>query len=460
MRISITLLSCLTVGCQEYDLKGGERPANGLDDTSLPTSTPDEPTGPVTSTTPDPPLTPGPEIDVDPMQHDFGQLLPGCVSDMRLVRIMNLGAEDLDVSAITLDDPAGVFRLEPGVGPGTLPPDGMYEFNVDFTAAEGRAYTASLQVDSNDADEPRVSVELLGSGSDDGVVTDAWTQQDAPPADVLFVVDSSGSMEGEIDNLADSFDVFIQQFVGLGLDYQIGVITLDMDEPTQAGRIQGPIITSALPDPVGAFRDAVDVGTNGAAEERGQDAAHAALSPPLIDYENVGLVRAGSNLSVVVVTDEDDDSDMRSADFASFLDGYQGSPSLSSFSAVAGPTGGLLPCMTLFGGISADPAPRYWDTVQRTGGIHASICHMDMSDILKQLSYVAANMQTEFALSAPVTDRSEMEVEVDGVDIPYDGSHSDGWDYDETTGVLSLFGPAIPLPGATLTVRYPSDGSC
>ena len=47
------------------------------------------------------------------------------------------------------------------------------------------------------------------------------------PTDILFVVDNSGSMADEQENLAQNFDQFIQQIAGAG-DYRIAVVTTDL----------------------------------------------------------------------------------------------------------------------------------------------------------------------------------------------------------------------------------------
>jgi len=61
--------------------------------------------------------------------------------------------------------------------------------------------------------------------------------------DMLWVIDNSGSMAEEVARLQDSFDVFMNEFVTLGLDYQIGVTTTDMVATDQSGRLPGPTET-------------------------------------------------------------------------------------------------------------------------------------------------------------------------------------------------------------------------
>ncbi len=461
MRPLLLLAAVLLSSCQEYNLTGEPKP-EALEDTAAPAmTTPD--TTPSTPTYDDPPLEPAPEIAVDPLLIDFGLWPQDCRSPMVPITVSNVGTADLDVTGIDLqNNGASVFRIGDHT-PAVLSPGESMEFFADFTPADLVGYpTANIRITSDDADESTIDVLLDGEGSEFAEWTDRWQQRETGPVDVLFVLDNSGSMDGEIDNLASTFDVFISGFVALGLDYQIGVVTTDMDDPAQSGQLLGPdrIITPALPDPVAAFRAATDQGADGSGSERGLEAAHVALTEPLISGHNAGLVRPGATLSVIVVTDENDDSEdyIRPVDFADFLDGYQGDPSLTTFSAVAGPKGGLFPCLAFFSGISAEPAPRYWTVVDRTGGIHSSICNMDMSDILTELSVVASGMQTSFPLTLAPADPAAIDVHVEGFAVPK--SASNGVSYDSDTNSLLFTGDWVPQPGNDVTATYEVEEAC
>ena len=257
-----------------------------------------------------------------------------------------------------------------------------------------------------------------GTGANEGLITDGFVQSAASTVDVLFVLDNSGSMDDNLNALNNEFPVFINQFVNLGLDYQIGVVSTDMDDPTHSGRLQGPIITTSTPDPIAQFASNTDVGTDGSLDEKGLDAAYAALSMPLIANENAGLVRPGSLLTVIAISDEPDQSDVDASTMISFLDTYQGDPTLSSFSIVGGPKTGILPCWR--GIFPAAPVPKYWNVANNTGGIHANICNLDMSVILTQLSVVAAGLNQEYVIQGNPTDPSGIEVLVDGTPLVED----------------------------------------
>ncbi len=316
-----------------------------------------------------------------------------------------------------------------------------------------------LQVASNDPDEGFVNVDLGGMGADEAVFTETFTQNAVEPVDVLWVVDNSGSMSGELDNLANQFDYFINGFVTLGLDYHIGVVTTDMSNPLQSGNLMGPVkVITPAGDPLVDFAAAIDQGSSGSGDERGMDAAQAALTDPLLSGGNAGFIRPGASLSVILVTDEEDGSNINGNDFGNWLEAYKGDPALTTFSAIAGPTSGFFPCFAIFSGISAEPAPRIGAAIQRTGGIHASICNMNMTDILTSLSVLSSGMQTSFALSYEPSDPFSVVVTVDGVVVPY--SAVNGFTFDPVTHVVTFHGMWIPSPNAVIEVTYPLIAVC
>ena len=95
------------------------------------------------------------------------------------------------------------------------------------------------------------------------IYSDVYFTRAQRKVDVLWVVDDSGSMGGEQDKLAADFAAFIADFVELGLDFQLAVVSTDVERDTYRGRIQGPILTQDTPDIIQAFSDAALVGTGG-----------------------------------------------------------------------------------------------------------------------------------------------------------------------------------------------------
>lgn len=145
-------------------------------------------------------------------------------------------------------------------------------------------------------------------------VTDIRSQSSAKSVDILFVIDNSGSMAEEQEKLQRNFEAFINELVNQDInDYQIGVVTTDMSDPSQQGRLQGsPKIingrTMSKDNVVQAFKRNVVVGTTGTSYEKALDAMRMALSPQMLDKgkPNEGFLRPGSVLAVIFVGDEDD----------------------------------------------------------------------------------------------------------------------------------------------------------
>ena len=179
------------------------------------------------------------------------------------------------------------------------------------------------------------------------------------PADILFIVDNSGSMREEQENLASNFDLFINQIAGQG-DYRIAVVSTDQtnaietsglaeftfsDEAPYFTRVQpigraacmstdieqgcfrgaNPatrVIDSNLLTPeqqISSFQSNVRVGTCGSGTERGLRAMQDALSKTDGGQCNASFLREDANLVLVFVSDENDTDDTPIEDYVDFL---------------------------------------------------------------------------------------------------------------------------------------------
>ncbi len=182
-----------------------------------------------------------------------------------------------------------------------------------------------------------------------------WTQtiRIASQADILFVIDNSGSMVGEQSQLGQSFGAFTSKLEDyFGSNYRIAVITTGvesyncprcdtlpfpgscMNDTGESGRFQNNIChndgTIDFPDYVcrtdpdcpkvvlpakkncfyddsGAFAEGmVFTGINGCGYERGLSPVITALSGNLINSWNSNFLRKDATLVVVVISDEND----------------------------------------------------------------------------------------------------------------------------------------------------------
>lgn len=179
--------------------------------------------------------------------------------------------------------------------------------------------------------------------------------------DILFVIDDSGSMSQEQDNLATNLGAFIDRLATLPIqdDYQVAVTTTDVDDfPGGTSFIAGPMNGNPFPQGalvavtpgspgaliynpgaypatngwggnrilpkgsatlVGDFTANVRVGTSGSGKEQPFRAVRLALTDRIQDGTNAGFLRAGARLAVVFVSDEDDCSDSPPRDISTDL---------------------------------------------------------------------------------------------------------------------------------------------
>lgn len=188
--------------------------------------------------------------------------------------------------------------------------------------------------DDNPDEGPDVKFDL-------GEIPDAKLPSKACPIDFLFVIDSSGSMKNEQENLAYSVPKFIETItkeVEDLEDYHIGVISTDeyaghqvpecrkrlgglvrnVDlrtkiDDTFSTKDCGPYKTgkrfmSVKDDLNKSFNCAAKLGIAGYGLERPMDSMRAALSDPMLEKGacNEGFLRKDALLVVVVITDEED----------------------------------------------------------------------------------------------------------------------------------------------------------
>jgi len=420
-------------------------------------------------------------IEVIPGRLDFGQVTAGtCASREERVTVYNTGLVDLCITDIVfegegcgeffvVDRPVAdadgcivVTRNRPAdvtlvYEPGALGPD---ECNLVFI--------------SDAADTPELSVPLLGEGVSSGRTVDEFVQTSGQTVDVLFVIDNSGSMGEEQDNLEDNFARFINGAQQFNNDYQIGVVTTDMEDDGDSGRLQGGQgrILRRGPNIEADFGRVVSVGTGGSGTERGLEAARSALSDPLAFDTGVscqsdsacvapdtcvegvcggynrGFIREQAALEVIFVSDEDDFSDASLNFYVDFLKNIKGfrNEALFHASAIVGAENGRASSCDGPGG-EASAGSRYVEVANRTNGRVFSICSADFGGPLQEIGNRAFGLPIQFFLSRPA-DQSTLEVAVDGRDRP------SGWSYDSPSNSVVFEEASVPQPGDTVRVEY------
>jgi len=275
------------------------------------------------------------------------------------------------------------------------------------------------------------------------LVEERFVQAALPDVDVLFVVDSTGSMADEQATLAAAASSFLGALASRDLSYQIGVVSTDpLDEGALLGR---PWILTADSDAEAALAATLQVGTASAPPAAGLYTATLALEDAA--GFNRGFRRPGAGLHVVFFSDGDDQSDAWLGDdpVAAFTAVLAAEAEESGRDARASAIVGDVPdgCRSDAG--TALAGERYTALADATGGRVESICNADLSAVATALGEVAVEWPTRFSLQAAPLDGS-VRVEVDGARLV------DGWRVD-TAGPALVF-DAAPAADAVITVAY------
>jgi hypothetical protein len=281
--------------------------------------------------------------------------------------------------------------------------------------------------------------------------TDSITQVTVPAVDVLWVIDNSGSMEEEQTKLKDSFGSFMEYFTDSGLDYHVGVVSTDMFNPQESGRLVQDDdkadryidTTYSREDAIKSFRQRASLGVMGSGDEMGTDAAYTALVD--LRYSvNDGFYRDEATLSIVVISDERNQSQTSANEFSSWMLGLKAEEGMVSFSSIVGLSNN--DC------IEAERGTGYLEVTDTVGGIAYSICEADWADVLTELGLQAAGLKREFFLTlAPVESTIAVSVTTDGDTVDYQAGTD--WSYDRTRNSVT-FAEIIPEPLAVVTVTY------
>ena len=281
--------------------------------------------------------------------------------------------------------------------------------------------------------------------------------------DILWVVDNSGSMLTKQQNLANSFNSFMDTFTSKNYDFRMAIVTTDTRTLGAGGQdsdFQG-VITNDTVNFVNVFKTNIVVGARGDANAKALDAIVASLSAAKLAGNNTGFLRSDAHLAVIILSDADDnDSTETVATTQAFLETLK--PDLTdpasgrvreqfTVSAVIddqtnpGPT----PC------VGSEDGIKFRNLANLSEGSKEDICATDFSAGLSDLSEALAQFISQILLTTePQPDT--ISVKVNGVVVPE--STVNGWSYVAAQNKIIFHGVFLPDNSATVQVFYtPTD---
>jgi hypothetical protein len=424
------------------------------------------------------------ELSAFPSPLDFSAITIGCASQTLTLNAYNVGTAPLDLTnweltgcspefktvsypALNQPDGQGGYKL-------TLDPGAGVQFELQYVPQDTGDDACALALYTNGATTPAATVPLAGKGTYETEHTDEFVQTSGQDVDILFVVDNSGSMSEEQQNLSKNFQNFISQASAWNNQYHVAVVTTDIDG--DSGLLQGTprYVTNSDWQ---KFAANVKVGELGSGTEQGLIAAQLALSLPLASDPgtactsdltcsapdacvegfcggyNRGFMRQDAALEIVFVSDEEDQSPSDLNFYINFFKSIKGvyNSNLLHCHAIVGPPGD---CSSASGDAAA--GYRYMDVANATGGNVISICEPDFTTGLKSIGEIAFGLKVQFFLTRqPVP--STLEVKNDGV--PCTSAGGANWSYDAGSNSVVFMenGGCMPQPGQNVWIHYETE---
>ncbi len=416
-------------------------------------------------------------LTISPDDLNFGTVQKDCSSATRTFTIYNTCQSAVKIESFSMVSPAGEKAGEPhcpgtsacpefiavntaGIAPmtninaGVTPVTFSMKYHPINYGTDNGAFLIKVTQNGNIVD---YIITLTGNGDTMGLNADTFKQDSKPKADILIVIDNSGSMFDKQMALSVNFGSFIKYATTAQVDYQIGVTSTDSgDNGKIFGDASNPkVLKPTTPDVENKFKAKVNLGTNGSGTEMSLLPATMALTAPVITNENAGLLRSDAVLAVVTVSDADDQSPLPVSFYVNQLLNIKGAQQATQFSFNAvGPFLASPPTGCTYDGSSG---PRSLAAVTATAGVKEEICTPDWSKALEQIGKRAFGYRTNFFLTSTpdLTAGKTVIVKIDGVQLdPVDSRGAQVWTYDSTGNSVNFEPLFVPEPGKTLTITY------
>ena len=314
--------------------------------------------------------------------------------------------------------------------------------------------------------------------------TDDFVQTGNRAADILWVIDSSGSMSEEQANLATGAEAFFDLLAAASIDYHLGVVRMgddaisdncwELSPLTDGSRWISPTTSNAR----GEWSDGISSpGSSGSSTETGLFCGAFGFSSSVT--VNAGFNRSDAVDLVIFVSDEaegevikNDTPDSASAAPADTLlnagssyvrntlsnyEQYYQTNNITAFSIVGVGTPADPRADCSGDGGDADGGSAYAAISTLTGGGRASICAPSNTwqTMLESVAERASGLSSQFIL-ANVAIPGSVTVTLNGAAIVRDTSHTEGFDlFNDINGTRVVFyGASIPQDGDAVRISY------
>lgn len=342
-------------------------------------------------------------------------------------------------------------RVESSTGASTFP--GTASNSGTATAGDTGDESATGTMDSADTGGLKLDIGAATSGAVDTGSECAEVSEMAmvgkQPADIIVVIDNSGSMQFEANAVKQNMNSFSSQIFLANIEAHVVLISAYPDDDAGVC-IEPPLGSGGCPtddnNPPTFTHIGDGVGSNNALEK---------IIQHWDSYKDVLRPTAAKHIIVV----SDDDSDMSAATFTAMWTALDPNNADFTFHGIVAPEDPILACLsqTSCCAISAAVGQEYMTLINQTGGVFGNLCDQQFQPIFDAVATQVVNeaeIACEFTIPEPpdgmAFDKDKVNVEFDTgigatleigrVDNPAECANvTDGWyydDYDDPTTIL------------------------
>jgi hypothetical protein len=371
-----------------------------------------------------------PDLVISPDFLDLGNVDVPCTGE-RTLEVRNDGEASVDVMSVAFEGQLGDLTLDEGTVPAlplVLEPGDGFTLSFRLEGMETRADQGTLTVTSTDPAGP-------DTASVSGVVSlvDERTESVVAPlpiADILLLVDTSCSMYADnIDDVTLGIPAMLQA-LDRSADWQLAVISSDN------GCMNIPLVSDASPATANLVVNSIFTYPQHALSEALFAMGAAALNH--LDDCNEGMLRPGSQMHFIVVSDEPEQSNTPWQDWIQTFQAYSGTFVVSA--------------VVDEGTVCGYGSDGYLQAAAATSGVVLDVCQSDWGSQLDSVvDAIAEGVVAPIALEDVPLEES-LRVSVAGV--PVDSFH-----YNATTNTIEDILPP-PRPGQQIDITYGLTGEC
>jgi hypothetical protein len=342
------------------------------------------------------------------------------------------------------------------------------------SVARGDAFDDREKATGFHADDLSNGTGLAQAGNQELIECQQYLAEDQAAADIIWVLDDSGSTDDDRDRISKNADAFFTKAVEAGLDFRMGVTAMGLETSTHRGKFSTRVEGGTgdrwiLPSEPGVFTIAINDPTgpdSTSHDESGLIGARTALSlhTPR-NSDDPQMVRNGVKLVVIYVTDEASQEVEDAGILSDFSNALPTPEQLSQISALVVPFVEELQNEDAVAHLIGEPLPHspapcsggehaygYYEVVNALGGQIGSICQINLDPTLDAIidSIVgdASPIRLRFVpLSASIA------VTRDGRVVRR--SRHTGWDYRSSANSVVFFNmPFDPAHPSDTIVSY------